>query len=89
MDVSDIINAAAEGLETVHDAWDPETKSPIPNSGDTLAEFVVRELLDVYDPDRSRFSNYAEARRAILVASGDLERVATGITDAAHRAGRQ
>ena len=89
MDVSDIINAAAEGLDTVHDAWDPETKSPIPNSGDTLAEFVVRELLDVYDPDGSEQSNYANARRAMLLAVGDLERVIEGLIDAAHRVRRQ
>ena len=85
MDVSDIINVAAEGLDAVYDAWDPETKSPISNSGDTLAEFVVRELLDVYDPDGSEQSNYANARRAIMVAVCDLERVVAGITDAAQQ----
>ena len=49
-----------ELLEIVHQAypdevtrtcWDPVRKSVRMGMGDTLAEFIVREIVDVFEPD--------------------------------------
>lgn len=53
-------------MEVVHNAypdeitreyWDSEVETPKSSSGDTLAEFIVRELADVYDKDQSLYDN--------------------------------
>jgi len=43
--------------------------------GDTLAEFIVRELQDVYDADASSQDQLSEAARAIRRARDELDQV--------------
>jgi hypothetical protein len=43
--------------------------------GDTLAEFIVREIRDTFDPNATRSQQLEEARRVLLNAIDDLENV--------------
>ncbi len=37
--------------------WDPVQRQPAPGSGDTLAEFIVREIAETYDTEASDLSD--------------------------------
>lgn len=43
--------------------------------GDTLADFVMRELRDVFDPDATEYENLFESRRGIGLAIKQLRDV--------------
>jgi hypothetical protein len=55
--------------------FDPDTGAARAGSGDTLAEFIVREIRDTFDPNASRMAQLEEARRVLMNAIDDLESV--------------
>lgn len=55
--------------------FDPETGAARAGSGDTLAEFMIREIRDTFDPKVTRGAQFEEARRVLLNAIDDLENV--------------
>jgi hypothetical protein len=55
--------------------FDPETGASRAGSGDTLAEFIVREIRDTFDPNATRSAQLEEARRVLLNAIDDVENV--------------
>ena len=48
---------------------------PDQNHGDTLAEFIVRELQDVYDAEASDEDQWSEAARVMRRARDELNNV--------------
>jgi hypothetical protein len=50
------------------------------HSWDTLAQFIVRELRDTYDPDASELKQLAEAVRVLERAKRDLDGVIAVLT---------
>lgn len=52
--------------------WDPETERPRPEGGDTLADFVIREIRDSYDPAMTDAAQLATAAKAIDRAIREL-----------------
>ena len=55
--------------------FDPDTGAPRAGSGDTLAEFIVREIRDTFDSNATRSEQLEEARRVLMNALDDLETV--------------
>ena len=55
--------------------FDPATGVARAGSGDTLAEFIVREIRDTFDLNATRSEQLEEARRVLLNAVDDLESV--------------
>ena len=55
--------------------FDPDTGAPRAGSGDTLAQFIVREIRDTFDSNATRSAQFEEARRVLMNAIDDLERV--------------
>lgn len=53
--------------------------------GDTLAEFIVRELGDAYDADASSQEQLAEAVRVMQRAMDELEAVVAALEGEANR----
>jgi hypothetical protein len=51
--------------------------------GDTLAEFIVRELKDTFDPKATALDQVNEAQRVIARASTQLGDVARSFSDVA------
>ena len=73
-----------ELLEIVHQAypneqtrccWDPIGRQVCPGSGDTLAEFVVQEIAETYDPKATDKAQLEEAARLMRWACIELEAV--------------
>ena len=73
----ELLNLANEAYDDGYLAeyFDPDTGTPRQGSGDTLAEFVVREIRDTFDPNASRCAQLEEARRVLMNAIDDLESV--------------
>jgi len=44
-------------------------------SGDSLAEFIVREIRDTFDPNAARSAQLEETQRVLMNAIDDLEGV--------------
>ncbi len=59
--------------------WDPKRKVILPEPGDTLAEFVVRELVDTFDSKLSDEKKVLEAMRVIERGCNDLQDALRGI----------
>jgi hypothetical protein len=55
--------------------FDPDTGASKAGSGDTLAEFIVREIRDTFDSNATRCQQLEEARRVLMNAIDDLEAV--------------
>jgi hypothetical protein len=53
--------------------FDPDTGVARAGSGDTLAEFIIREIRDTFDPNATRSEQLEEARRVLVNAIDDLE----------------
>lgn len=77
-----------ELLEIVHQAypdeltrecWNPVLQRACGGGGDTLAEFIVREIVETYDSDSSTGAQLAEAIRVLNRAIGDLGGVARAL----------
>ena len=62
--------------------WDMDREMPKknPEAGDTLAEFIARELADTYDPEASDSEQIATAVKAMQSASDDLQAVAEALS---------
>jgi hypothetical protein len=52
--------------------FDAESGRPKPGSGDTLAEFIVKELADTFDPDAADEEQIRQALWALRRAQWDL-----------------
>jgi len=50
--------------------------------GDTLAEFIARELKDTYDPKATKKKQLSEAHRVMFLAKNDIEDVVQAFSDA-------
>jgi len=77
-----------ELLEIVHRAypdeqtrgcWNPETQRTCGGSGDTLAEFIVREIADGFDAKATDRAQVADALLAMHRAQGELGAVAKAL----------
>ena len=85
MTLSDLIHIANEHYD---DGWlaahfDFNTnKAEEDSAGDTLALFVVRELVDTYDADASDEDQLREAIRVMESAARQLQVVASGLAAA-------
>jgi len=66
-------NAYPDG--TTRDCWDAQRGRPCSGSGDTLAEFVVREIADTYDAEASHSEQLTEAIRVLERARSDIKHV--------------
>lgn len=64
-----LVGAVSEGMEV----------------GDTLAEFIFRELQDTYDPEASDEQQLAEAVRVMTTARQELEAVETTLREAGNQ----
>lgn len=73
----ELLNLANEAYDDGYLAeyFDPDTGTPRAGSGDTLAEFIVREIRDTFDPNARRSAQLEEARRVLMNAIDDLESV--------------
>lgn len=54
-------------------------KKPKKDFGDTLAKFIVREALDVFDEEATDEAQTAEVVRALRVAERELGKVAAAL----------
>ena len=73
----ELLNVANEAYDDGYLAeyFDPDTGTSRAGSGDTLAEFIVREIRDTFDPNAIRSEQLEEARRVLMNAIDDLENV--------------
>ncbi len=65
--------------ELTRECWDPDEQQAHGGTGDTLAEFIVREIADTYDQALSTEAQLAEAVRAMNRAAGDIGGVASAL----------
>ena len=72
-------------MEIVHNAypdeftreyWDEKKSMPKESSGDTLAEFIVREIHDTFDPKAAASAQLQEAARVMRTAERELGEIA-------------
>jgi hypothetical protein len=73
----ELLNIADEAYDDGYLAeyFDPGTGASRTGLGDTLAEFIVREIRDTFDPNATRSQQLEEARRVLMNAIDDLENV--------------
>jgi hypothetical protein len=73
----ELLNLANEAYDDGHLAeyFDPDTGTSRAGSGDILAEFIVREIRDTFDPNSPRSAQLEEARRVLMNVIDDLESV--------------
>jgi hypothetical protein len=79
-DLIRIINKAyPDGL--IEQNWDFQDECPKveAKNGDTLAEFIVQEIADTFEPDADESEQLAGALRVIHQAIDDLDRVANAL----------
>ncbi len=62
--------------------WDADAQGPKKNAeaGDTLAEFIARELADTFDPEASDGDQIVTAVRAMQSAADDLQAVVVALS---------
>ena len=65
--------------ETTRECWNIETQRACGGAGDTLAEFIVREIADGYDAKATDRAQIADALLAIHRAQGELDAVAKAL----------
>jgi hypothetical protein len=77
MKLNDLIHKAAAGYPDARllAYWDGRQAVPNPVGGDTLAEFIVRELCDTFDAKAGTAEQVAEAVRVLNRAKADLDAV--------------
>jgi hypothetical protein len=73
----ELLNIANEAYDDGYLAeyFDPDNGASRAGSGDTLAEFIVREIRDTFDSNATRSAQLEEARRVLMNAIDDLENV--------------
>lgn len=62
--------------ECTRSCWDKNTQRPIQGAGDTLAEFVVAEIVETYDASASTEDQLREASRVMDRAAKTLSALA-------------
>lgn len=74
---AEMLNRADEKYQDgyLSEYYDPATGERRDGEGDTLAEFIVKELRDTFDPNASRQAQIEEAQRVLRMAIADLELV--------------
>lgn len=82
MTLVQLLNLANQGYPDgfLAEYYDPETGEPRDSSGDTLALFIDRELLEIFDPDASDEAQIACAVRAMEMARANLDGVIAALT---------
>ena len=82
MKLTDLIHKAASGYPDARllAYWDGRRAVSNPAGGDTLAEFIVRELCDTFDEQADTSKQVAEAVRVLNRAKSDLEGVVATLT---------
>ena len=74
--------AAYPDPDSIAAYWNPGTgKINKKASGDTLAEFIVAEIMDTFDPGLSDSLQVSYARTAIRNAVADLDATLTGLRE--------
>ena len=65
--------------EQTRECWNPKTQGPCGGGGDTLAEFIVREIADGFDAKATDRAQVADALLAMHRAQGELGAVAKAL----------
>ena len=65
--------------------WDYGMEVPVEASGDTLAQFIVREIYETFDPEASDYDQLEEAYRVICSAKRQLRDLCDALTAAQER----
>ena len=85
MTLTDMIDKAALAYQDalILEYWDRKRGCPRqnPNGGDTLAQFIVNELADVFDPEGTAEKQVAEATRALNRAAEDIRDVVDALNE--------
>lgn len=77
MALTQLIEKANDGYPDgfLENYFDFETGKPLEGDGDTLARFIVHELIDTFDETDDGDDQVAEAVRALMMARDDLDSV--------------
>jgi hypothetical protein len=78
----EILNIASSGYpdDFLKEYYSQETgKINEQGSGDTLAEFIVREIVETYDPDADKDAQVTEVCRVLRNGISDLEKVIAAV----------
>ena len=77
MQLVDLLNKANKGYKDgyLENYFDPKTGEFVQGKGDTLAEFIVVELQETFDPKASDEAQINEALRAMDMARRDIDSV--------------
>ena len=65
--------------ELTRECWNPETQRACGGAGDTLAEFIVREIADGFDAKATDRAQIADALLAMHRAQGELAALAKAL----------
>ena len=65
--------------EQTRECWNPKTQRPCGGAGDTLAEFIVREIADGFDAKATDRVQVADALLAMHRGQGELGAVAKAL----------
>lgn len=73
-EIMEIIHPAYPDEET-RMCWSNKHKRPVVNSGDSLATFIVSEIVDTYDESATDHEQITEAVRVMQRARSELQSV--------------
>jgi len=81
MTILELLNAANEGYPDGYLAeyYDPKTGKKVKSNGDTLAEFIVQEIIETYDAKATKQVQLESAAGCLRTAQNDLESVITAL----------
>ena len=75
MELNAILEIVHEAYPDTRGCWDAKKQKTRTGRGDTLAEFIVREIADTFEADASEKSQLDEALCAMRRASTELTAV--------------
>ena len=75
--------------ELTRECWNQETQRACGGAGDTLAEFIVREIADTYDAKATDRAQVADALLAMHRAQSELDAVAKALERRVNRYRRE
>ena len=75
--------------EQTRECWNPKTQRPCGGAGDTLAEFIVREIAEDIDAKATDRAQVADALLAMHRAQGELGAVAKALERRLERCRRE
>jgi len=81
MKLNELIHQAAAAYPDAQllEYWDGQRAVHNPAGGDTLAEFIVKELCDTFDADATEAEQRAEGTRVLRRAVSELQSVITAL----------